>query len=253
MANRTPTTPPRATEVLSQGHPFTHTPISKAVAQLPAAIARFVDAERDLGDIDNMFDPAVSSWLSDADESQESLTKLLSEICAAPVWRDSDFPLQRLAFLVQDLLDGHTPQGLAGPEGLAALRRQFSCPDSLPHAARINSLVAAVLNHLRDLAAYEAFDACEAPGTCDVFDSDALLGTCEVFDSHGLPGANEAPDAYDLFAARGRTTARDWLARRNRSDAARHRDGYDSYSLALFDDGADDLRDLLPRRGALSA
>lgn len=66
-------------------------------------LASFIEAERDLEDVNGAFDPAYKAWERDADLAQQKLTTALCVLRDLPVGTPEDRPLKRMAMLIDSL------------------------------------------------------------------------------------------------------------------------------------------------------
>ncbi|WP_102227115.1 hypothetical protein [Acidimangrovimonas sediminis] len=90
---------------------FTHTPISSLFSKLVVALTGFIEAERDIEDVD-IWEPAFAIWLSTAEQAQTRVTTLISAIRATAPARLADRPLQRMTLLIDGILQAESQHGL---------------------------------------------------------------------------------------------------------------------------------------------
>lgn len=93
----------RATEVPKE------TRFSVAFTKFLPVLAHFIEAERDLEDINHSFDPAYGNWLRDAVAARAGVSGYLLNFHAMPVHLPEDRPLRRAALLVDAMLNDEDP------------------------------------------------------------------------------------------------------------------------------------------------
>ena len=154
MADMTPIMARRADKPAPH---FTHTPVSRAFAQLLGTMAVFIEAERDIEDVD-VWDPAFRGWLTSAEDALASVTTLLHQIGDAQSQRASDRPLQHMACLYLDLMGSESGEEFcairATLPGRAPLLR---CCGVDPVARRVRAMLRAAHARLDELATLSAY------------------------------------------------------------------------------------------------
>ncbi len=88
-------------EALTPG--FTPTPMVQRFAFMQAALALYLDAERDLAQ-SGAWDPACDHWLRDAEAARTALAAALDAVCATGPVRAQDRPLRQLARIARVML-----------------------------------------------------------------------------------------------------------------------------------------------------
>ena len=131
---------------------FSHSNISRAFTRLNAAIAHYIECERDLENAD-CFDPAFQSWTSDAERARAQVLDLAGVITTAPVTRREDQPLKRSAMLTRALVE------CASGAAFTSLHRLldnyahlFACLGGGAVAARVQQMLETCHGHMEALA-----------------------------------------------------------------------------------------------------
>lgn len=116
-------------------------------------MAAQIEAERDLIDIGFNWDPALSAWLRDAEEAEERVTTLLSQIHSLDLQGPEDRPLQRMCLVIDELM------GSGDAEEFERLHRMlhwcselFSCPGPDAVARRVTQMLQIGLERIDALA-----------------------------------------------------------------------------------------------------
>lgn len=146
---------------------FTPTPASASFSALLVALSALIEAERDIEDVD-IWDPAFSRWLRDAELAQERVVAGLRQVREAELQRAEDRPLQRLAMLIDAMM------GCEDPDGFARLHRLipanaalFRCDGDSAAARRVNHMLLTGLARIEDLAGLDTYadrSPCDGPG-----------------------------------------------------------------------------------------
>lgn len=131
---------------------FTPTPISTQFSELLGALARHIEAERDIADVD-VWDPAFRTWLTDAEHSYDRVSTLVSEIRHAPLARCADLPLQRMATLLDAMIGSEEPGSFQRihrmlPEATSLLH----CPGDDAVAHRTRQMIATAFARIAEMA-----------------------------------------------------------------------------------------------------
>ena len=84
------------------------TPLASAFAALLPALARHIEAEREIEDVD-IRGPAFRNWLTDAEEAYATVTTHLLTITMAEETRVDDKPLKRMALLIDAVVGSGNP------------------------------------------------------------------------------------------------------------------------------------------------
>ncbi|WP_423211915.1 hypothetical protein [Paracoccus yeei] len=117
-------------EALTPG--FTPTPMVQRFAFMQAALALYLDAERDLAH-SGAWDPACDHWLRDAEAARTELAAALDAVCATEPARAQDRPLRQLARIARVMLLATDEAEFAQAHGLiAAFGAVLRCPGSGP-------------------------------------------------------------------------------------------------------------------------
>lgn len=95
--------------VATPQHLVLDTPLSLAFTAMMPALAHYIEAERDLGDICHSYDPAYALWHRDAERAQANLRQALLVCRRSQVLLTEDRPLRRTALLIAAMLDEHGP------------------------------------------------------------------------------------------------------------------------------------------------
>lgn len=160
MATLTPTTPAEACAL-----PFTPTSISAQFSELLGALARHIEAERDVQDVD-IWDVAFRSWLTEAEDCYDRVTTLIAAIRHAPLARRADLPLQRMATLLDAMIGSEEPGAFQRiyrmlPEAMSLLH----CPGNDAVAHRMRQMIASAFARLDEMATLPTY---ADPGAEDV-------------------------------------------------------------------------------------
>lgn len=119
------------------------TPRTLAFAVFLPLLAAFVDAERDLEDVQGAFDPAYQSWERDADIAQARMTAALGEVRRTAAVTREDRVILRMAILIDALLSAETQRGFRdlhrGMQRMFFAAFQF--PGYGPRAWQVNALL----------------------------------------------------------------------------------------------------------------
>lgn len=170
MANPVPTTPPAANEV-----PCASVFALEFAAFLPV-LAGFIDAERDLEEVQGAFDPAYKAWERDADLAQQRLTTALCALRDLPARAPEDRPLQRMMLLIDGLFgaeDNTTFRSLHRRMHMAFFS-QLQVRGYGPEAQRTNTLLLHARHMVDAMATLPLFErwsdadldsGCPHPGT----------------------------------------------------------------------------------------
>ena len=119
------------------------TPLSLAFTAMMPALAHYIEAERDLGDICHSYDPAYILWHRDAQRAQTKLHDALQACHTTQMVMTEDRPFRRTAMLITAMLEEHEP---SHPRQLyremrAAFFTQFQVPGFCHLAQHRNGLL----------------------------------------------------------------------------------------------------------------
>lgn len=119
------------------------TAYSTAFAALLPCLARFVEAERDLGDICHSYDPAYGAWHRDAQLARAGLNKMFRQFHGLRVDRPEYQPLRRMVGLAEAMLNVCEPERprYLHREMKLVFFRQFQVPGFGPTAQSRNALL----------------------------------------------------------------------------------------------------------------
>tara|TARA_R110000850_G_scaffold113041_2_gene227548 strand:+ start:5960 stop:6469 length:510 start_codon:yes stop_codon:yes gene_type:complete len=84
------------------------TPLATEFSALLPALARHIEAEREIEDVD-IWDPAFRSWLTDAEHAFTLVTTQLSAISAAELTCADDKALKRMSMLIDTMVGSEDP------------------------------------------------------------------------------------------------------------------------------------------------
>ncbi|WPZ29177.1 hypothetical protein T8A63_16350 [Sulfitobacter sp. OXR-159] len=90
-------------------HSHYPTPLATEFAALLPALARHIEAEREIEDVD-IWDPAFRSWLTDAEHAFTDVTTHLSTIASIDLTCSDDKPLKRMSMLIDAMIGSEEPQ-----------------------------------------------------------------------------------------------------------------------------------------------
>lgn len=128
-------------------------------------LAGFIEAERDLEDVNGAFDPAYKAWERDADLAQQKLTTALCALRDLPVLLPEDRPLQRMAMLIDSLFaeDNAAFRPLHRRMRVEFFQRFQVCGFG-PVAQRTNALLLQARHMVDAMATLPIFERCSDPG-----------------------------------------------------------------------------------------
>lgn len=90
--------------------PARETAWSQGVSIFLSRLADYVEAERDMEDVGDSGDPALSLWTRDRNAAKIRLKKIITALRALPVKLVEDRPLSRIVVLADRMLDEHEPE-----------------------------------------------------------------------------------------------------------------------------------------------
>ena len=135
------------------GGSFTPTPMVRRFAFMQAALALYLDAERDLAH-SGAWDPACDHWLRDAEAARTALAAALDAVCATGPARAQDRPLRQLARIARVMLLATDEAEFAQAHGLiAAFGAVLRCPGSGPVDRHVDRMLAETRAQLAAVAA----------------------------------------------------------------------------------------------------
>ena len=174
---------------ISPGHateapvlPFTPTPMVQRFAFMQAALALYLDAERDLAH-SGAWDPACDHWLRDAEAARTALAAALDAVCATEPVRAQDRPLRQLARIARVMLLATDEAEFAQAHGLiAAFGAVLRCPGSGAVDRHVDRMLAETRAQLAAVAALPDY----APEVDDR-GGDALVPAAVIGAQDGAP------------------------------------------------------------------
>ncbi|WP_423205802.1 hypothetical protein E2974_15755 [Paracoccus yeei] len=145
---------------ISAGHateapalPFTPTPMVQRFAFMQAALALYLDAERDLAH-SGAWDPACDHWLRDAEAARTALAAALDAVCATGPARAQDRPLRQLARIARVMLLATDEAEFAQAHGLISeFGAVLRCPGSGAIDRHVDEMLAEARAQLAAVAA----------------------------------------------------------------------------------------------------
>lgn len=135
--------------------------ISTTFSALLGALARHVEAERDIKDVD-IWDPAFRNWLTDAEEAHATVARTLSDIRATEIARAEDKPLMRMAMLLDHMTCSEEPGAFwTFRPLLMRFDSLFRCPGEDPVAVRVNRMLISARARIDEMAALDLYAPAE--------------------------------------------------------------------------------------------
>jgi hypothetical protein len=136
------------------------TRFSTEFAKFLPVLARFIEAERDLEDINHSYDPAYGMWLRDAIAARACLSGYLLNFHAMPIHLPEDRPLRRMAYLIDGMLGHEDP---SRPRWLhrqmqTHFFKMFQAPGIGASALHRNAMLNTAYHLVTALAALPLFD-----------------------------------------------------------------------------------------------
>lgn len=136
---------------------YTPTPITRGFSRLLVDLAAFIEAERDIEDVD-IWDPAFMGWVRDAEHARQQVRGRLRALRGTVLHRREDGPLLRMARLIEAMIATEELGAfLARYHHLQRDRSAFRCPGNGAVAQRVNQLLAAGLSRIDDLVTLGCF------------------------------------------------------------------------------------------------
>ena len=137
---------------------FRHTATSRLFSRLLADLGLLIEMERDIEHVD-VFEPAFSGWLTDAEQAHESVSSGLLSLLSSPIERAEDRALQRMAFGLHTLMKTEAPGEFRQIYDLIQrFPSAFVCPGSSAFARRSTKMLATLRLRMADLLALTAFN-----------------------------------------------------------------------------------------------
>lgn len=134
------------------------TPVARAFAALPCALARHIETEREVEDVD-IWDLAFRDWLTDAEHAYTDVTTHLFNITAAEVVCEDDKPLVRMAMLIDALVGSEDPDTFGHLYRLLPqFEDLFQCHGQGPAARHRDNMLEAARRHIDTMASLLTYD-----------------------------------------------------------------------------------------------
>ncbi|MCX7567741.1 hypothetical protein OS189_15455 [Sulfitobacter sp. F26169L] len=150
------------------------TSLANAFAALLPALARHIEAEREIEEVD-IWNPAFRAWLTDAEEAFADVTTHLSTIASLELTCDHDKPLKRMSLLLTNLIGSEEPDTFVY---LYSLRPHFEdlfqCEGSSPAVRHRNVMLGQALAHIDAMATLLTYDGYDEVEVDDSIDPPAL-------------------------------------------------------------------------------
>ena len=136
---------------------FRHTPTSQLFSRLLADLGVLIERERDIEHVD-VFDPAFSNWLRDAERAHSSVMSGLLSLLDSPVQRAEDRALQRMALGLQALMKTEAPGEFKRIyDVIHRFPSAFLCPGPSAFARRSTAMLATMRTRMTDLLSLTAY------------------------------------------------------------------------------------------------
>lgn len=171
MTDYNNTTPVAALKADYANYP---TPIASAFAALLPALARHIEAEREIEEVD-IWDPAFRAWLTDAEVAFTDVTTHLSTIASLELTCIDDRPIKRMAMLLDALIGSEYPDTFMHLFGLLPrFERLFQCSGSGPAVRHGNVMLGEARAHIDAMATLLTYDGYAEIEADDSIDPPAL-------------------------------------------------------------------------------
>lgn len=164
------------------------TPLALAFAAFLPMLAAFVDAERELEDVQGAFDPAYAAWERDADIAQSSMTAALGAVRRTATVIREDRLILRMVILIDALLSAETQRGFRDlHRGMQRMFfAAFQVPGYGPRACQVNALLIQSRHLIDAMVALPLFERWTDPDLTsaaksvpDVIDDEGNCATAE--------------------------------------------------------------------------
>lgn len=143
---------------LSEDVDNTPTLISSAFSSLLSALARHIEADRDIETVD-IWNTAFSGWLRTAEEAHTEVAGLLALIRREAIVRVEDRPLQRMAMLIDAMIGSETPGEFKRLHGLLPrFESLFRCRGTGVVAQRIDRMLLTAQDRIQEMATLDTYD-----------------------------------------------------------------------------------------------
>ena len=182
MANQPNTMPPAPHEA------HCTVPLALAVAAFLPKLADFIEAERDLEEVQGAFDPAYHAWERDADEAQTRMATALSGLRRTPARSREDHVLMRMIILIDALLGAETQKSFVDLHRRMhwSFFSAFQVQGFGPRAHQTNALLIQARHLVDALVALPLFQRWSDPDLTDPGDLHTVMGDHEDNNSYGF-------------------------------------------------------------------
>ncbi len=148
-------------------HPIYPTAIAIEFAALLPALARHIEAEREIENVD-IWDPAFRSWLTDAEHALKDVTTHLSTIASTDLTCVDDRPLKRMSMLIDAMIRSEEPHTFMHLYGLLPrFEHLFYCDGTSSAIRHCNAMIGQARAHIDTMANLLTYDS-EAAAYVDV-------------------------------------------------------------------------------------
>jgi len=146
-----------------EGKCFTPTPISSAFSMLLVALARHIEADRDIEDVD-IWDPAFRPWLTAAEDALGEVMRLIHCIRGQEPIRLEDRPLLRMTLLIDAMIGSDDPGEFVRLHRLLPrFETLFRCSGATATARRVDRMLVTARTRIDELASLDTYDDAPTP------------------------------------------------------------------------------------------
>jgi len=147
------------------------TSLTNAFAALLPALARHIEAEREIEEVD-IWNPAFRAWLTGAEEAFTDVTTHLSTIASLELACDHDKPLKRMSLLITNLIGSEEPDTFVYLYSLRPhFEDMFQCEGSGPAVRHRNVMLGQALAHIDAMATLLTYDGYAEPEVDEPIDA----------------------------------------------------------------------------------
>jgi len=140
-----------------EGERFTPTPISSAFSMLLVALARHIEADRDIENVDH-WDPAFRQWLTAAEDALDAVMRLIHSIRREDPIRFEDRPLLRMTLLIDAMICSDDPREFMRLHHLLPrFEPLFRCPGETATTRRVDRMLVTARTRIDELATLDAY------------------------------------------------------------------------------------------------
>lgn len=163
-------------------------PLALAFAAFLPKLAGFIEAERDLEDVQGAFDPAYHAWERDADEAQTRMATALSGLRRTAAQSREDHVLMQMIILIDALLGAETLQSFTDLHRRMhwSFFSTFQMQGFGPRAHQTNALLIQARHLVDALVALPLFQRWSEPDLTGTSDLHAVMGDHEDSNSYGF-------------------------------------------------------------------